>query len=555
MAAIGKILFTFFVIALLVVPLRSAYAIPVEEVGPLLGVATSIATNTSATAVAANTSVVALNSLVLSLGVPAATQATVESLKLAELAACRAAETQENLRLFETADTFTGTFSFIGGSPGEAAFIQKKILALTALKLCKDTQLLILRRQPTFSLLASSEFARAEAKLNAELNQINKRLEDLIARRSMTIKEVLKAVALRITLGLSQRITTNVVNGLVENYKVSSFLDQSDAVAGQLYATDFIRKNYKSGQDQAIIRSLLRNEQLPTGSITPLIRAQVTSNQNCNIKEAPIEDPNFYSAFLSAGSFDCNMEFQQTNYTDQSVAVRAAAEKAAYLEISQSKGYIPPRDCGETLGTQESIDSNRIQLQQQYTAAAEVERRLGEGRARNPAAVSAADLEQAAKATKDAEKALLDLPKTSDMLVQLCKGINSPAAFVADGITNYTNTLFLEKSKMDPNNLPLWGRLIADMTTNFLNNIIEGNKINSTLVAEAGFRTPSIIDSVKSTLVGSEDLEAHDPTATVSVKEVIGQQSGGTGSGGSSGGGTTRGAQVIQPRGTISPRN
>ncbi len=484
---------------------------------------------------------IAAVSTAAAVGVPG-TGATVTAIDGVASAACQVAETAENIKLLETVDTFSGAFSFIGGSPAEAVFIQKKIIALTAFKLCKEGRLFVLRKVPTPTLIIGNDLARAEAKLNAELNDINKRLEDLKARRSATVKEVLKAIATKIVLGLSQKITTNIVNGLVAERGVKDFREYGAAVAGQVYATDYIRENYTDGVDQAIIRSLMRNEALP-GNVTPMIKAKVLSNQSCIAVDTPVEDPNFYTVMAATGTLDCMTSYQQTNYVDQTSAVKVASQRAAELEISQGDGFIPPRNCNDTVSTQVSIDNRREAAQREYLTALQVEQRIRETAVKNKNSVKDVDIAKAVEAREGAQKKLVDLPKTNEVVVDLCQGITSPANFVSTSINNYLKTLFEEKSNLKSDNLPFWGKFIADMTSNFLNNIIDGNKTNvTTLVTEASFRTPGVFQSLRGTLANSsENLVDHEPGQTATISELVGQPSGGQ----------TRGASTVQLRGTI----
>ena len=113
--------------------------------------------------------------------------------------------------------------------------------------------------------------------LNAEINSLSVRLENLRARQSQTIKDVLKAVALKIALNLSQRLTTVMVNKLVQKYRIQNELAYADAVATQIYTADSIKKNFQGKTaDKLILRSLLQNR-VVQDTILPMVRLEARS--------------------------------------------------------------------------------------------------------------------------------------------------------------------------------------------------------------------------------------------------------------------------------------
>jgi hypothetical protein len=100
--------------------------------------------------------------------------------------------------------------------------------------------------------------------MNDTILSLDKRIDDLQARKTAAVKEMWKAVGVRILLTAQKQLTAQLVRAVVDRYKVSNYLDYADAVTSQIYTADYVNKNFPDSSDQLILRSIITNPDLGT---------------------------------------------------------------------------------------------------------------------------------------------------------------------------------------------------------------------------------------------------------------------------------------------------
>ncbi len=473
--AIGALIIVSFLApstALAVIP-----AMPVVDVGP------QNITAWAGTAASTAASAAELGLLNVAVGVPGAGGLALGAGKAAVDVACKGVEKAEEVA--STADTF-GNFALIAGSPAEAAKITAKITALVAVKTCREAELTALDKVPTLNLIVGNDLVRRQAILDAEIASLSTRIESLRARQSQSIKEVLKAVALKIVLNLSKNMTTSLVNKMIAKYRVGNFLQYSDAVSSVIYTSDYITKNFSDQQDQLIIRSMLQNG-VVQGQVMPLVRAKADDALGFTPENLDAADPNYYLKVAQVGSGQANPYFMQTVFEGASLTAKGQGNEMARQEISQGQGFIPVRDCNGSVTQQAFIDSENVRLSSENNQARQVLEKLKKAEQLNPGSVSEADIQTAAKAVEDSKVAMQALPKTNQPIVQLCENIINPAGFMADSVDTYLSKHLLgEAGNVKADNIPFWATFLSDVATNFVTNIFEGGKPDIRLLTGAG---------------------------------------------------------------------
>ncbi|MDE2311537.1 MAG: hypothetical protein KGJ93_00400 [Patescibacteria group bacterium] len=469
---------------------------PVAQAGFIPGVPDPVylldpATTGTLTAIAGSTAASAtlLGTIQASVGVPGVTSALVSGLLSGAGSVCsNVSQLQE---IAGTADTFS-SFSLIGGSAAEATQITSKIASLIALRACDNAQLEILKKAPAGSLLAAQELTRRMNALSSEMNSLDQRIEALKARQSASFKDVLRAIAVKLLLTYSQQLTTKLVNSLIAKYKISNYLKYADALSTIIYTSDYVKKNYPGSADQMILRSILLSQPVQ-GQVLPLVREQAKQNLGFIPDQLAFSDPNYYVKMAQIGFGKNDPYFLTTTFNGQAAEAKAQGDLMAQQEVSQSKGFLPVRDCNGAVNQQQTMDQNYAQLANQYDFNYDVQQKLAAAYKLNPTDATKAQLDQATTAMQTSIDRLTSFPKqVSTPILDLCAGITNPGAFVGDSLTGYLQKQIDQSMNLNNANLPFYGQFIMGVATNFLNNIIQGNKNNLQLLTETGIQAGNV---------------------------------------------------------------
>lgn len=384
------------------------------------------------------------------------------------------------------ADTFSN-LSLIGGSTAESAMITKNIASLVALQTCLTARLTVLKNTPITNLLMGQELQRRQDETNAQLNSVSQRIEDLRARLSMSVKDVLKAIAIQLVLNFSQKLTTNLVNKLVLKYKINNYLRYADAIATQVYDIDYIKKNYPDKENQLILASILKNDGVQNG-VMPFVRMKAESALGFIPDQLTFSDPDYYVKLAKVGTGAADPYFIQTVFNDRASQVRSQSTTQAQSEISQGKGFIAPRNCRDVTQQQANIDQQNIKLSYQV----DLDMRTLESL--KNAGANAEEIAKGQQALATSQAALKRLPQSvPQAIVTPCEAINNPGAFVGDTITDYLNQHLQQASNIKSENMPFWGQFLTGVANNLISNVIEGGQSNLSILTGAGITAANIV--------------------------------------------------------------
>lgn len=424
-------------------------------------------------------------------GLPGVSSGIISGVDAAVDTACRGVAKAEEVA--STADNFS-TFSFIGGGGAESAQITAKLAALIAVKTCREAQLEVYKKTPVTSLLIGQELIRKQEVLNAELNSLSSRIENLRARQAQTAKEVLKALGIKLVLNYSQRLTTALINKMVNKYKISNYLRYADAVGTQIYTKDYINKNYTSNQDKMILGSMISSD-VSQNKILPMVRLQAEESLGFIPQELDVSDPDYYAKLAKAGTGEANPYFMQTVFNDRLQQAKTTGQTQAQSEISSGNGFIPVRNCTNAIDQQNAIELRHAQAAKNLEDNTAILNRLMAQYTVNPGnSQTREEMEKAAAEVSKSKQALNAVPKeVSDPIINMCEGITNPAGFVNNGIASLLTKQVFESANIKESNIPFWGQFLYSVADNLINNIIEGNRPNVNLLVEDGFRAVNVL--------------------------------------------------------------
>lgn len=437
-----------------------------------------------------------------------------------------------------TSDQF-GDFSVIGGSPAQTVKLTAKLAALKAVIACREAMLKNIDVLVPTSVTGAQSYAKKQAEISVELNSLKTRYESLKQQQTAEIKDVLKAMMVKIILSVSKNLTTEMVNKMVDKYKISDYLAYGDAVASQVYSMKYINENFAGdARQQMMIRSILQSDKFPekikTAQAFANSKAQEYLGTACGVKTgADTNDDNTFIKCLAAyGAPQADPRFQFLNAVDQAQSAKTAAQASAQAELSQSDGFAPPRNCSGSLATQQQIDTQYDKAAADKNIAESVVAKLEAALKAVPPKTTQEEVDKA-KTARDQAIANLnaltgnvsvgaDGKTTSSPIIDICSAIDSPAKFVSNSIGDFLEKHLVSDTDLKTDNLPFYATFLSDVASNFLTNILTGGKPNSQVLKEAG------IGALNGTLIG---LTQHNGGGTDS--------SGGTGTGTSTGTGTT----------------
>lgn len=473
------------------IPVKQTEAQWVVEFGPT---ATSLI---GGIVTATGTTAIATSATALTTGVVGAGSVTVGTMRASLGATCQTTIT--TLEATDVASTIIDTSSSaaleaIGGGALEFGKISAKIAKATAAKVCVDSYVLVLSNAPGITLQQGSELAREQDKYTKISASLKQTIEDLSAQQSASVKEILKAFMIKVILNVSKSLTTEVVNKLVDKYKITDYLAYGDALATQVYSMKYINENYSGdARQQMMIRSILQSEKFPEKINTVKSMANDKANeylgQACNVASGTTaQDDNYFLKCLAAyGSPQANPIFHTTQAYDQAQAANAAGKDSASSELSQSNGFAPPRNCEGSLGMQNQIDSQFDASAQTKDVAVLAAQKLKNALDMVPPRTTREEYQKAQAAADQAIANSLALGKqTSNPIIDICKGIDSPSSFVSDSIDKFLQKALVSDTDLKTDNLPFYASFLADVSSNFLTNILTGGKSSSQVLKEAG---------------------------------------------------------------------
>lgn len=431
-------------------------------------------------------------------------------------------------------------FNLVGGDLFETGLVTKQIGQLVTVKDCVDPYVLAVQHaavtpltNPT--LLTSQSFV-TELDLFTKIQQdVNQRLQDLQARKSATTKEVLKAVLTNVLLNLNKTLTTKVVNGLINKYKISDYAEYANIVGTQLYAMNYIQKNLPDDQQgQAILRSLIQDRQFPgQGNIVvaeQLLHEKSRQYLGYDFATLSTNDPDFYAKLSKAGSAKAgtapgSFQFMVFNpASEQAAAATQSGLATVNQEVSQGNGFSPTRNCAGSIDQQQATDAEYKRLAEKAQFDSAVFANIS-------SSAPAEEIAKAAELAKTSREALVNAPQVvGDSIIKICEAIASPADFISTSINAWLKTSLEETTGLKSDNLPFFGQFLSTVASNFVTNIITGGFSSAKQVNEGGL---SAIGLGTANIDTSTDFNSVVPPTFPNTN--------GNGQGGGSGGGNGNG--------------
>lgn len=383
--------------------------------------------------------------------------------------------------------------SIIGGGAFESAKLSALLAKAIAAKTCVDQYIRALDRV-TGDLNILAEVTREQDKYTKISATLEKAIADLSARQNASAKDIAKAFMVKVILNLNKNLTTELVNKLVEKYKISDYLAYGDALASQVYSMKYINENFAGdARQQMMIRSIMQSEKFPekikTVQSMANSKAQEYIGKACDVTNPNLDTNDemyFMKCLAGLGSAQADKNYHISIAIDQAQAATQSGRQSAAAEISQSQGFAPPRNCAGSVSMQADIDAKYEKAETEKSIAEAVAGKLRKALEAKPPTTTP---EEYAKAQAAAEQAAANadaLRQQGNPIVDICEAIDSPASFVADGIGDFLKTHLNQGSQLSSDNLPFYANFLADVTSNFLTNILTGGRDKSQVLKEAG---------------------------------------------------------------------
>lgn len=387
----------------------------------------------------------------------------------------------------------SATLEVLGGGAAEMTKIGAKLAQVTKAKLCVDGYVELLGKTPGVTLENGRELAREQDQYTKLKESLQATYDNLSARQNASVKDILKAFMVKVILNLNKTLTTQLVNKMVEKFKISDYLAYGNALATQVYSMKYINEHYSGdARQQMMIRSLLQSDKLPeklkTVQSMANAKAREYLGQACNVANggSNSSDTYFMKCLAAYGAPQANAQYHYDQALDQTQAAAVAGQASAAAEMSQSS-FAPPRNCGGSLAEQQRIDGQFDKIETEKLIAEEAAEKLGRALTLVPPRTTQAEYNKARAAADQAIANANALEKqTNNPIIDICSAITSPASFVANGISDFLKQHLDQASQLQSDNLPFYANFLADVTSNFLTNILTGGKANSQVLKEAG---------------------------------------------------------------------
>ena len=434
--------------------------------------------------------------------------------------------------------------SIIGGDGTYAFALNAEKTSYTTYKLCLEAVLASLNKVVAAEVYTSTIKQQMITQVNGTIQTYRTRLEALDGKIAVATENVWKALLINILMNTTKVVADQLVNKLVNSYKIANAKKYVDSVATLAYDNQFIRDNFPDNQGQLMARAIMQDPNLRT-HIQPGIYAMANNALNYNgnsytPSSVQYSDPDFYAKMALAGTAQANPYFQQMNYVANLDAAHSNAVQAAQRQIAQGSGYKAPVNCAGTLQQQAQIDSQTKAASDLMKNRDELYNNLFNAQKAN-IAVNPADLAKA-KADSDAAHAAWEkLPFTvvgansvtgtgtaisnltsganseGAAAIVMCEAISSPAVLVNQGIDSIFKGLNI--GQYNSNNLPGSLTAISSMATQLGSSLILGGitgspayKINETQVTgqavglAAGVAAQILNDNAQNNLASGVNL-------------------------------------------------
>lgn len=383
-------------------------------------------------------------------------------------------------------NSISGGFALIGGSAAESAKLGAMVAALQSRVICFQALVDALEIASAKDVTYRQQFDTQQKliQLKAQKEQAQQRLNDVQALLNASTKDFLRAIMTRIILNLSKAYTTKFVNSLVQRYRIPKILAYADVLGTQVYAMDYIKKNYAGdAQQQMILRSLLQAQYLNAPgrlqTARTLIQARAEKNLGIDPSRIPLDDLTFERSMARVAGMNNNWMTLELINAARADTARSAGMSAAYSEVASSNGFMSSRtspggSCASALGQQKNIDLQTSTVSRDYESANDVYQKLVDNNANK------SEIDKAFAAREQSYNQLMALPdKVGKPIVDACNIISSPANFIARSTGDYLKSYLEQNTNLKTDNLPFFANVLADMASNLIQNILPGGNGNA----------------------------------------------------------------------------
>ncbi len=445
-------------------------------------------------------------------------------------------------------------FGLIGGDPLGMTKNATSIAALTAARECVENNLILkLNYKKADSTHEAGDITSAMTRYETINSSLGKRIAELDERQSAETKDFMAALLAKIALGVTQNLTSEVVDGLIAQYKVSDYLRYADTLGTQLYTMNYINDNFSGNtQEQLMIRAIAQAsfDNAPQRITVATNYAQNLAEQQtgCSRDQLSLTDPNFYTAFASSGSTGCTSLDHMRKAQQLADVAQAQGQTAALSEINTGQGFIPVRSCGEGLAQQQSFDSDQQRIAEEMDVIRKSRKIINQSNLSYEEINTELAKANAELSTLNSQLKTLGTQRVGEATKSISEAIESPGSFIAQSITEYLSGFLDSSMSLKSDNLPFALSFLGDLATNFVTDMITGiGDEDSTLLTEEG------VGNLRSGTAPITFSQTFDPAAPLTNYGVDvpdgnpgGGVNGGDGSGGGGGGGGGNGGNPTQ---------
>ncbi len=392
------------------------------------------------------------------------------------------------IKAFEVTDNAARLgFSFssiIGGGGALAVQLQAEITAYNAYlnPPCLTTILQSLDKLTAPNTYTSTLKQQLVTQVKADAQTYQAKLKIAHEKYDVASQSIWKALLITVLLKTSKTIANQLVNRLVNNYKIANIKQYTDSLSTLAYDNQFIRENFPDAQSQLMARAILTNPSF-RNEIQPGIYAAADNALGYNPDTVNLSDPSFYSKMAAAGSSQANPYVMQTSFVAGVDQSHSNAQSSAQQQISQGNGYKAPVNCAGSLAQQKAIDSQSKALSNQLADRKALLKSLTDTRdnMKNFTIEQGQQIDsEVAKAQTDYNKALAawnsapSAISTSSPAIIICEGVSSPAVLVNQGIDSMFKAMGTNISQYNGNNLPSFLSAIGGIATQIGSSMVLG---------------------------------------------------------------------------------
>ena len=419
---------------------------------------------------------------------------------------------KKTLEAADMADLANISTAVVGEGYTKVTKLTVKYNGLKALKICLELfNTMVELGDPIVAstgLAAISSLGFNKTTLAVSIADISRKMDSVKESTNQAWADVWKAITVRLLMQAQQKITTNMVNNLIQKYKVSNYTQYANAVAGQVYNYQYLKQYSSKGSDQAIVRSLLPGG-IGKASAMPMIKAKADKSFGQKVDLVDLDDPNFFAEMAKKGSSNANPSFQEYLAESGAMEVASKSQAKASEEISTNNGFKGSWDCKES--RQQTVDAETAKLSKEAEIAYIAYDDLLTMYELDSESVDYFEVQMAEEAYNLAKGKMETYAEAEKDGVSPCELLN-PGSVISNSTNNYLASHLSSTANMKDANLPFFAKFIESTASNLLNNIIgkTGRGFNS--LAENGssqvkVNVSDVVETNKSTQSLKADFE------------------------------------------------